>query len=138
MIIRDATKKDLLACKKLLNIPEFEFPNEGYPDIPYLKDYLEKDFFLVAEEENKIIIISETLSDYSVNVQIRDYGPGIKEEIKEKLFKPFITTRAKGFGIGLAVSKSIIDSHQGKIRAQNNPDGGATFSIELKIWTNEK
>lgn len=89
------------------------------------------------ESDNKLILINEILNDNSVTVQVQDYGKGIKEEIKEKIFKPFITTRSKGFGIGLAVSKSIIEAHNGKISAENNPDIGATFSFELKLWKDE-
>lgn len=90
------------------------------------------------ESDNKLIVINEILNDNSVTVQVQDYGIGIKEEIKEKIFKPFITTRSKGFGIGLAVSKAIIEAHNGKISAENNPDIGATFSFELKLWEDEK
>ena len=91
-----------------------------------------------TEVENKRIIIKESLADNKVIVSVRDFGTGISSEIKEKLFIPFVTTKQKGFGIGLAVCKSIIENHQGKIWADNNADGGATFSFELKFWGNEK
>ncbi len=63
MIIRGATEKDLPCCESLLKLPEFEFYEGGYPDAGFLKNYLEKDYFLVAEEDEKIIgcIIGEPL-----------------------------------------------------------------------------
>jgi PAS domain S-box-containing protein len=64
-------------------------------------------------------------------VQVIDNGPGVNDA--EKIFDPFMTTKDKGMGIGLAVSRSIIEAHGGRIWAENNPDGGATFSIALPL-----
>jgi len=91
-----------------------------------------------ANCEKKIIHINETIIDQNVIVSVRDFGNGISDSIKNNLFKPFVTTRNKGFGIGLAISKSIIDEHEGKIWAENNPDGGATFSFQLNLYSDEQ
>lgn len=64
-------------------------------------------------------------------VQVIDNGPGVNDA--EKIFDPFVTTKEKGMGIGLAVSRSIVEAHGGRIWAENNPDGGATFSIALPL-----
>ena len=72
-----------------------------------------------------------------MTVSVRDYGAGIDESIKSKLFKPFVTTKENGTGIGLAISKTIIDEHGGKIWAENNPDGGASFSFQLNLYKND-
>jgi len=64
-------------------------------------------------------------------VQVIDNGPGVNDA--EKIFDPFVTTKEKGMGIGLAVSRSIIEAHGGRIWAENNSDGGATFSIALPL-----
>jgi PAS domain S-box-containing protein len=64
-------------------------------------------------------------------VSIRDAGPGIGENDASRLFEPFYTTKAGGMGMGLAISKDIVKSHKGEIRAENNPDGGATFSFTV-------
>ena len=69
-----------------------------------------------------------------VIVSVRDYGKGIDETVKEKLFKPFNTSKKEGTGIGLAICRSIIEDHQGKIWAENLPDGGARFSFSLNIY----
>jgi signal transduction histidine kinase len=89
------------------------------------------------DSENKNIIISEIIDNEIVIVSVRDYGEGIPESINKSLFKPFITSKKDGSGIGLAISRSIIEDHQGKIWAENMPDGGAMFSFSLKIFEDE-
>ena len=83
---------------------------------------------------NRTILINQTINNGSVIISVRDFGHGIDEAIKDKIFEPFISTRKEGFGIGLAVSKSIIEDHGGKIWAENNPDGGATFFFQLNLY----
>ena len=87
-----------------------------------------------VKDDKRVIKIFEEIVNNKVIVSVRDYGTGIDETIKSKLFKPFATTKEKGFGIGLAISKTIIDEHEGKIWADNNSDGGATFSFQLNLW----
>ena len=82
--------------------------------------------------EQKKIIISQNLKDTDVIVSVRDFGEGIQETIREDLFRPFVTSKKEGFGVGLAISRSIIDEHQGKIWAENVPGGGAEFSFSIK------
>jgi signal transduction histidine kinase len=81
---------------------------------------------------DKRIEVTVTLVGEEVIVSVRDNGPGIDRKILEKLFNPFATTSKTGFGIGLAVSRSIIENHKGVIKAINIPDGGADFSFRLK------
>lgn len=88
--------------------------------------------------KNNNIIISEVIDEAGVTVSVRDYGEGIPDSIKNTLFKPFITSKKEGTGIGLAIGRSIIDDHQGKIWADNMPDGGAMFSFSLKIFEDEE
>jgi signal transduction histidine kinase len=86
---------------------------------------------------NKVITIVIHTEKGSVTVLVRDTGPGIKEDIKGTLFKPFVTSRKSGLGIGLAVSRNIIENHDGEIWAENCPEGGAEFSFRLKIAAHE-
>lgn len=85
----------------------------------------------------KVVIHEETDQD-TVTVSLRDYGTGIKESVRDKLFRPFVTTGDEGTGIGLAISRSIIEDHGGKIWAENMADGGAVFFFSLKICKNEQ
>jgi signal transduction histidine kinase len=87
--------------------------------------------------EHKIIEITQRLDKDFVVVSVRDTGPGIDESIRVNLFKPFVTTRASGFGIGLAVSRSIVEKHKGTIWADNIPGGGAEFSFSLQVFKDE-
>jgi signal transduction histidine kinase len=86
-------------------------------------------------DEKKIVVTMKLVKD-SVIVSVYDSGPGIDKHILEKIFKPFITTGKTGFGIGLAVSRSIIENHQGEIWADNIPGGGAEFSFRLMVIKN--
>ena len=71
--------------------------------------------------------------DTRVGALFHDSGPGIALEKLSSIFEPFITTKADGSGLGLAICRSIIQSHQGRIGAENHPDGGAVFSFWLPI-----
>jgi len=66
-----------------------------------------------------------------IEITVSDRGPGIEIGQESQIFEPFHTTRVRGTGLGLAVAKRIIEAHRGSIRAQNRPDGGATFTVSL-------
>ncbi|MBG0808192.1 hypothetical protein IY145_02060 [Methylosinus sp. H3A] len=69
----------------------------------------------------------------SIRVDIADTGPGLSKTMQGKLFEPFATTKASGMGIGLSVSRSIIEAHYGRIWAAEKSDCGAVFSFELPL-----
>ena len=73
----------------------------------------------------------------TVAIVLRDTGKGIPEELMEKIFQPFFTTKGKGTGLGLAVSKRIVEEHGGSIAVSNNVSGGVTFSITLPVKAEE-
>lgn len=66
-----------------------------------------------------------------IEISVSDRGPGIEVGQEKQIFEPFHTTRVRGTGLGLAVAKRIVEAHRGSIRAQNRPEGGATFTISL-------
>jgi two-component system, LuxR family, sensor kinase FixL len=72
-----------------------------------------------------------------VEVAVADNGPGITEEAIGSLFQPFFTTKAKGMGIGLTISKTIIEAHHGKLWAVNDAAGGARFCFTLPVMTGD-
>jgi signal transduction histidine kinase len=69
----------------------------------------------------------------SILVSVSDSGPGIDDHKLEAVFEAFYTTKTKGMGMGLPISRSIIEQHNGRIWASNNPEGGATFAFTLPI-----
>lgn len=66
-----------------------------------------------------------------VEIAFEDRGPGVAEEIKDKIFTPFFTSRVKGMGLGLSIVKGIVDAHHGRIRESGEAGKGARFSIYL-------
>ena len=85
-----------------------------------------------AADNKKIKLQTETNNGF-VRVSVYDSGPGIPSEDVDRVFDPFYTTKIGGLGMGLAVCKSIIKGHGGRISASNNPEGGAIFSFDLNI-----
>lgn len=74
-----------------------------------------------------------------VVIEVRDTGPGMTEEVRRKLFRPFFSTKpkGKGTGLGLSVSSSIIAHHKGEIRVESSPGQGAAFTIRLPALPEE-
>jgi PAS domain S-box-containing protein len=71
--------------------------------------------------------------DGTISVAVRDYGSGISETTRERLFEQFFTTKEEGLGMGLAIVRSIIEAHGGSIAAENADGGGARFRFRLPI-----
>ena len=70
-----------------------------------------------------------------VTISIADTGPGVSPEVAGRLFMPFVTTKAEGLGVGLSISRTIIENHGGTLWFENNADAGATFHLTLPIGT---
>jgi len=84
------------------------------------------------EEWPRRILVRTQLGDRGmIDVAIRDTGPGLSPAVSERLFQPFFTTKAEGMGLGLSISKSIIEAHGGRLWATPNPDRGVTFRFSL-------
>jgi PAS domain S-box-containing protein len=79
------------------------------------------------------LVLSTTADDAAVELAVSDRGPGIPDGQLERVFEPFVTFREHGLGLGLAISRSIVTSHGGSIKAENNVDGGATFRFLLPV-----
>lgn len=68
-----------------------------------------------------------------VEIRIADTGPGLADEVRARLFQPFVTTKASGMGVGLSICRSIVEAHGGRLRADDNPGGGTVFSFTIPI-----
>jgi len=86
-----------------------------------------------APKKNRVRVVTRTLEDGRIEVQIEDNGPGIPSEIRNRIFDPFFTTKEAGVGtgLGLAISNSIIDSLGGEIDVESRTGVGTTFRVRL-------
>ena len=84
-----------------------------------------------AKPDMRKLILKAEKEHGGVKVSVRDFGAGIDQTHRDKLFEPFYTTKPGGMGMGLAISTRIIHAHGGLIGAENNSDGGATFYFTL-------
>jgi two-component system sensor kinase FixL len=77
------------------------------------------------------LVIATSGGPSETRVTLRDWGPGIPPGALKHIFEPFFTTKATGLGMGLSISRSIVEAHGGRIWAANNEDGGATVGFTL-------
>jgi two-component system sensor kinase FixL len=78
-----------------------------------------------------LIIRTSRNDDRTQEVMVADTGPGIAPDVARELFKPFVTTKKGGMGIGLSISRSIVEAHGGRLWAEPNPGGGTIFRFTL-------
>jgi two-component system sensor kinase FixL len=81
--------------------------------------------------EREVKVRAETTEAGLLRLAVRDRGAGLSGDQLDKIFQPFYTTKRDGLGMGLSISRSIIEAHGGLLWAENSPDGGATFYCTL-------
>ena len=87
----------------------------------------------MAAAERRLYVRTASNGQRRVEISVTDSGRGIPPEKLPQLFDSFFTTKENGMGLGLAIARSIIDAHEGRIFAENNSDGGATFRFDLPV-----
>jgi C4-dicarboxylate-specific signal transduction histidine kinase len=85
----------------------------------------------VGDRPRTLTLLSESQNGDQVRVAVHDSGIGLSDEVKKRLFEPFFTTRTKGMGMGLSISRSIIEAHGGRLWADSNGSSGSTFQFTL-------
>ena len=86
----------------------------------------------MADSRRRDILIAAVPSaDYMVEIRVADTGPGLSDEVRARLFQPFVTTKADGMGVGLSICRSIVESHGGQMSAEDNPGGGTVFRFTV-------
>ncbi|WP_422577253.1 PAS domain S-box protein [Phenylobacterium sp.] len=85
-----------------------------------------------------LTVTSTPGEDDTVLIQVTDTGPGISPEVAARLFQPFVTSKSNGMGVGLSISRTIIEAHGGRIWAESAPGGGTIFSFTLRTIPEEE
>ncbi|MGZ5916205.1 MAG: PAS domain S-box protein [Methyloceanibacter sp.] len=83
-------------------------------------------------ERRELLVKTESADDGMVAVSVADTGSGLSEEVVSRLFQPFVTTKPNGMGVGLSISKRIVEAHGGEMWAEPNPQGGTRFRFTLE------
>jgi len=82
------------------------------------------------------LVVSTTSDEEEIWIDVIDTGVGLSEKIESSLFEPFATTKPRGMGVGLSISRTIIEAHHGRIWASPNPEGGAILSLTIPLANN--
>ena len=85
-----------------------------------------------SQTRDLVVAIAPAESGH-VRISVTDSGSGISPEIAEQLFQPFITTKRHGMGVGLSISRAIVEAHNGRIWVEPNPTGGTIFHFTLAV-----
>ncbi len=85
-------------------------------------------------QQRQLAIHSRLTLNDAIQVRVKDNGPGLNEEQRQKISTPFYTTKADGMGMGLSISRSIIEAHEGSLHFNSQPGKGATFYFTLPVW----
>jgi two-component system, LuxR family, sensor kinase FixL len=89
-------------------------------------------------ETRRMLIRTRALDRDEMELSVEDTGPGVPEGLLEQLFEPFFTTKPEGMGLGLSLSRSIIEAHGGTLRYDSGPSGGSIFRIRLPTAPEEE
>jgi C4-dicarboxylate-specific signal transduction histidine kinase len=86
-----------------------------------------------TSDRAKELLVSARGDESEIVVRVEDSGMGLDAEVDDKIFNPFFTTKPHGIGMGLSISRSIIESHEGRLWASPRPSGGAIFQFTLPV-----
>ena len=92
---------------------------------------------MADSDRRELTISTEAAEDDMVMVSVQDTGCGVSEDVVQQLFQPFFTTKRHGMGVGLSISRTIIEAHGGRIWIEPNPEGGTVFRFTLRAATNQ-
>ena len=82
-------------------------------------------------KEREIEVVTERTDKGGVRIRVVDHGPGVPRQLGDNIFHPFVTTKREGLGVGLAISRTIVQSYGGSLSYRDNPAGGAIFVVEV-------
>ena len=79
----------------------------------------------------ELVVAHVRAAEDMIEVEVSDTGHGFSDDVRTKLFQTFFTTKETGMGVGLSISRSIVEAHGGRMSVESNPSGGATFRFTL-------
>jgi two-component system sensor kinase FixL len=85
----------------------------------------------IPVQRRQVVLSTKSGADGFVHTAVRDFGPGLSDSLRKRIFEPFFSTKKDGLGMGLAIARSIVESFKGVLDARNAPGGGALFHITL-------
>jgi signal transduction histidine kinase len=145
LAINDVVEKSVGIVDHQLGLNKVQVAMELTPDMPKVvgnANQLQQVLMNLAinaqqamEPDGGTVDFATYFDDENVYISVSDTGPGISQEVAEKIFQPFFTTKAagQGTGLGLSVTYGIIRDHHGDIRVEKSDGGGARFVIELPV-----
>ena len=92
---------------------------------------------MAQSPQRELVVSNAEVADDMVEVSVSDTGSGFQDDVKANLFQTFFTTKETGMGVGLSISRSIIEAHGGRMWAESNASGGATFRFTLPATSGE-
>jgi signal transduction histidine kinase len=144
--LKEVVQETVLFFSALAVGRKFELINVNTPDpLPILGDRIQLQQVILNLVMNAIEAISDTPSERRVisirtvragefaELSVSDRGPGIPEEKLKQIFEPFYTSKAEGMGMGLSIARTLVEAHHGRISANNQDHGGASFRVRLPL-----
>jgi two-component system, LuxR family, sensor kinase FixL len=92
---------------------------------------------MAASKQRRLVASTRPVDNDMIEIAVADTGTGFADGVESNLFQTFFTTKETGMGVGLSISRSIVEAHGGKMWAEQNPSGGATFRFTLPAAPNE-
>ena len=86
---------------------------------------------MASSPHRELIVTNAKAADDMIEIAVSDTGHGLGDDTHVNLFQPFFTTKETGMGVGLSISRAIIENHSGRMWAETNQSGGATFRFTL-------
>jgi two-component system, LuxR family, sensor kinase FixL len=90
-----------------------------------------------SSQKRELVISTESGNDGMITINVADTGSGLAPEMMSQLFQPFVTNKRHGMGVGLSISRTIVEAHGGQIGMEPNPGGGTIFRFTLRAVTQE-
>jgi two-component system sensor kinase FixL len=87
----------------------------------------------VTTRQPSIIVAAHLRNSRAIEISVTDTGPGVPEELAGNIFEPFVTTKPLGMGMGLSISRSIVESHGGNLWVATTAGSGAIFAFDLPL-----